>query len=195
MGRTAPLWIDQVQPLIHLIRGRRVILDSDLAALYGVPTHRFNETVKRNSRRFPEDFRFQLTRPEVVALNSMPGSIKSETIGKEYDSAMSSQIAMTSKPRRAAAYLPWVFTEHGALMAANILRSSRAIEMSVHVIRAFIHLRDTLAVHRELSARLTELEAKSVGYDTSIAELCEAMRLLLASPEPPHDRKIGCNRQ
>lgn len=190
-----PLSVEQVQNLIHVVRGRRVILDTDLAAIYDVPTYRFNEAVKRNAFRFPEDFRFQLTRIETAALCSRLNQSATEAVGNKLDSTMSSQIAMTSRPRRAAAYLPWAFTEHGALMAANVLRSQRAVNLSVHVIRAFINLRDTLAVHRELTARLDELERKTTGYDSAISELCEAMRMLLASPDPPHDRKIGFNRE
>jgi hypothetical protein len=119
MGLPLPASVEQIQNLIHVIRGRRVILDSDLAAIYDVPTYRFNEAVKRNAARFPEDFRFQITRPEAVALSSKPSSFTPEVIGKESVIAMSSQFAMTSRPRRAAAYLPWAFTEHGALMAAK----------------------------------------------------------------------------
>lgn len=193
MGLTLPLSVHNVQNLIHTVRGRRVLLDTDLAALYEVPTHRFNQAVKRNAQRFPEDFRFQLTRAELSALKSDPSV--TEDPERKNIKCISSQIAMTSGSKRSPIYLPWAFTEHGALMAANVLRSQRAVDLSVHVIRAFINLRDTLAVHHELAARLTELERKSTGYDSTISELCEAMRLLLANPEPQHDRKIGFNRE
>ena len=189
MDPTLPLSIDGIRSLIHTVRGRRVILDTDLAALYEVPTHRFNEAVKRNARRFPEDFRFQLSQPELSVLRS--SSAVSEAPEKQNLKSISSQMAMRSASKRSPIYLPWAFTEHGALMAANVLRSQRAADVSVHVIRAFIHLRDALAVHHELAARLSELERKSSGHDTAISELCEAIRLLLANPEPPHDRKIG----
>ncbi|MEN9663541.1 MAG: hypothetical protein RL324_2490 [Verrucomicrobiota bacterium] len=191
MSLSLPLSVEQVQNLIHVVRGRRVIVDKDLAAIYDVPTHRFNEAVKRNVARFPADFRFQLTRAEMVALSSGQTRGEPEVTSREGIIYNSSQIAMSSRSNRGSAYLPWAFTEHGALMAANVLRSPRAVDLSVHVIRAFINLRDTMAVHRELTARLAELERKNVGYDSAISELCEAMRLLLASPDPPHDRKIG----
>ena len=193
MGLPLPASVEQIQNLIHVIRGRRVILDTDLAALYGVPTHRFNQTIKRNARRFPADFRLQLTSLELANLKSCaPDNPEVSTEKTVNDN--SSQIVMSSGRHRGAAYLPWAFTEHGALMAANVLRSQRAVDLSVHVIRAFINLRDTLAVHRELTVRLAELERKTAGYDSAIAELCEAMRTLLASPEPEHDRKVGFNR-
>jgi hypothetical protein len=111
---------DVVQ-LILTPRGQRVILDSDLAALYGVPTFRFNEAVKRNRRRFPEDFLFQLTPEEAGSLTS--------------------QTAMSKSGRGGRRTLPWAFTEHGALQASNILNSTKAVAMSVYVIRAFIRLR------------------------------------------------------
>ncbi len=124
---------------IRLIRGHRVLLDSDLASLYGVPTFRFNEAVKRNAARFPADFAFQLTAEEHAALRS--------------------QIAIL-KPGRGKhrKYLPYVFTEHGSIMAATILISQTAIEMSVHVVRAFVRLRQTLASNTELARRLQTLE-------------------------------------
>jgi hypothetical protein len=119
MGLTLPASVEQIQNLIHVIRGRRVILDTDLAAIYDVPTHRFNEAVKRNAARFPEDFRFQLTRAETVGLNSATGRNETEVIGHQSNSHISSQIAMSSRRQRGVAYRPWAFTEHGALMAAH----------------------------------------------------------------------------
>jgi hypothetical protein len=192
MGITPPFSVHDVQNLIHTVHSRRVILDTDLAALYGVPTHRFNEAVKRNARRFPEDFRFRLTRADLSALR--PDRSVTDVTDKHSIKSNSSQIAMSSGSNRGLVYLPWAFTEHGALMAANVLRSPRAADVSVHVIRAFINLRDALSVHQELSARLVELERRSSGHDTAISDLCETMRQLLASPEPGHDRKIGFHR-
>jgi hypothetical protein len=194
MGDSLPASVEQIQNLIHVVRGRRVILDSDLAALYDVPTHRFNQTIKRNARRFPADFRLQLTSRELADLKSFAPN-NSEVSEEKTVSDNSSQIVMSSGRHRGAAYLPWAFTEHGALMAANVLRSQRAVDLSVHVIRAFINLRGALASQRELAARLAELERKASGYDSAIAELCEAMRTLLASPGPDHGRKIGFNRE
>src|SRR5439155_26007609 len=124
-----------IDNLIREIRGQKVILDSDLAALYGVPTFRFNEAIKRNRRRFPTDFMFQLTREEVDSLASQIAISKPRN---------SSQIAMSSRKHRGRAYRPYAFTEHGALQAANILRSPRAVQMSVFVVRAFLKMRALL---------------------------------------------------
>jgi ORF6N domain-containing protein len=113
--------IEQIDEMIRTIRGTRVMLDRDLAKIYGVPTFRFNEAIKRNRHRFPEDFMFQLTREE---FNSLKSQIAMS--GRQN----SSQIAMSSSKHRGAAYRPYAFTEHGALQAANVLRSSRAVQMN-----------------------------------------------------------------
>src|SRR5213080_4598760 len=119
--------IEQIDGMIRLIRGVRVMLDRDLARIYGVPTFRFNEAIKRNRHRFPSDFMFQLTREESDSLTSQIAISSSSN---------SSQIAMSSSKHRGRAYRPYAFTEHGALQAANVLRSPRAVQMSVFVIRA-----------------------------------------------------------
>lgn len=128
---------DMVEPRIITTRGQKVILDADLSRIYGVPTFRFNEAVKRNRKRFPPDFMFQLKYQEVRSLTS--------------------QIAM-SNSRGGRRTLPYVFTEHGAVMAANILKSDYAVRMSVLVVRAFVRMRQILASGKELSASLAELE-------------------------------------
>jgi hypothetical protein len=138
---------DSVPALIRTIRGQKVILDADLAALYGVPTFRFNEAVKRNADRFLEDFRFQLTREEFVRLRAGVRATGPDDADNQADATESSQIAMSSGKRRSTAYLPWAFTEHGALMAANILNSPRAMDMSVFVIRAFVRMREALTTN------------------------------------------------
>jgi hypothetical protein len=123
--------------------GHRVVLDADLARLYGVPTFRFNEAFKRNRRRFPADFAFQMKAEEFASLRSqfaLPNAQATDFVGQ-----MSSQFAMTSRRRRS--HLPWAFTEHGALMAANVLRSDRAVQMSVFVVRAFVRLREQVAAN------------------------------------------------
>jgi hypothetical protein len=127
---------------IHVVRGQRVLLDSDLAALYAVPTHRLNEAVKRNAARFPGDFAFRLTSDEQARLIS--------------------QIAISKPGRGGRRNSPTVFTEHGAIMAASILNSPRAVEMSVYVVRAFVRLREVLASHAGLARKLETLE-KSVS--------------------------------
>ncbi len=165
------------------------MLDSDLARIYGVPTFRFNEAIKRNRHRFPPDFMFQLTRAEFDALKSQ--SVTSKRAGStQRISANSSQIAMSSRKHRGAAYRPYAFTEHGALQAANVLRSPRAVQMSVFVIRAFIKMRETLLGTRDLARKLAALEKHLTGrLDTHEAAIVhvlqELMQILNPRPEPP----------
>ncbi len=146
---------DRVERAILVLRGHRVILDSDLAALYGVETRRLNEQVRRNLARFPPDFAFQLTSEEFAALMS--------------------QIATSNaRPGRGGRRkLPYAFTEHGALMAASVLSSARAVEMSILVVRAFVRFRRLLATHGELAAKIDELEREMhrrfAAHDKSIA--------------------------
>jgi hypothetical protein len=132
----SPVAVEQIDEMIRTIRGVRVMLDRDLAKIYGVPTFRFNEAIKRNRHRFPADFMFQLTRAEFDTFKSQL--------------ANSSQIAMSSGKHRGTAYRPYAFTEHGALQAANVLRSPRAVQMSVFVIRAFVKMREALRGTPEL---------------------------------------------
>jgi hypothetical protein len=182
---TSPLIaVDALSDRIHLVRGQRVMLDSDLAELYGVTTKRFNEQVKRNIERFPSDFMFQLVEDE-------DESLRSQFVTLNTDDPLRSQIA-TLKPGRGQhrKYLPYVFTEHGAIMAASVLNSPRAVEMSVFVVRAFVKLRALLASSRELSERLDELERKLSPHDQAIAGLIDAIRQLTATPAKP-SRPIG----
>jgi hypothetical protein len=162
--------LDRVESLILSIRGRRVILDSDLARLYGVTTARLNEQVKRNPDRFPPDFMFALSRQEFTALISQNA---------------------TSKGRGGRRKLPNVFTEHGAIMAANVLSSSRAIEVSVYVVRAFVRLREMTIANTEVAAKLQELERKVAGHDKAIRSLVTAIRRLMEAPLPLPRRAIG----
>jgi hypothetical protein len=141
--------IEHIAQSILVLRGQRVLLDSELAALYEVLTKRLNEQVKRNLERFPADFMFRLTRTEVETLNR-------------------SQFATGSQKHRDPRYPPYAFTEHGAIMAATILNSPRAIEMSVYVVRAFVQLRDLLASSRELAQKFAELERKVSSHDQAI---------------------------
>ena len=161
-----------VDPKIHLIRGQRVMLDSDLAAIYGVATMRLNEQLKRNKQRFPSDFAFQLTPKEFGALIS--------------------QTAISKKGRGGRRKLPWVFTEHGAIMLAAVLNSERAVEMSVFVVRAFVQMREVLLGNRQLAAKLEELEKRVGGHGEVIADLITAIRKLLEAPvEDKPKREIG----
>jgi hypothetical protein len=163
--------LGRVESLIFSIRSRRVILDSDLAKLYGVTTARLNEQVRRNPDRFPPDFMFSLSRQEFAALISQNA---------------------TSKGRGGRRKLPNVFTEHGVIMAANVLTSGRAIEVGVYVVRAFVRLREMMATNKEVAARLDELDRKVAGHDETIRALVQAIRQLMESPPPtPRRRSIG----
>ena len=161
--------IEHIAQTILLIRNQKVLLDADLAELYGVITKRFNEQVKRNLARFPADFMFQLTEDEFVALRSHFATLNKKPAG-----------------RGGRRYLPYVFTEHGAIMAATILNSPRAIDVAVYVVRAFVELREILSSNKELAAKLAELEIrierKFETHDRAIAGLIDAIRELMRSP-------------
>ena len=159
--------------MIHLIRGQRVMLDFDLANIYGVKLKRLNEQVRRNPDRFPADFAFQLTLQEFTDMRS--------------------QIATASK--RNIRYLPSAFTEHGALMLASVLNSPVAVEASVRVVRAFVLMREQLAAHKELGQKLSELENRVSGHDEAIRNLFEAIRQLIEPPLPENRRQIGFLRE
>ena len=176
-----PLAIEAIAGRILLLRDQRVMLDADLAALYGISTGRFNEAVRRNLPRFPADFMFQLTNQELAALRS--------------------QIAISITGRGGRRYVPYAFTEHGAIMAATILNSPRATEVSVYVVRAFVRLREMLATNKDLAAKLEELEQATetlaLRHDTLAAntraqlkQVFEAIRELM-SPQEPRRRPIG----
>jgi hypothetical protein len=170
MAKGSLIPVERIAQAILLIRGQKVMLDEDLAALYGVQTRRLNEQVRRNLDRFPDDFMFQLTDEEYAALIS--------------------QIA-TSKPSRGGRRkLPLAFTEHGAIMAASVLNTARAIEVSVYVVRAFVRLREMIAANRELARKLEELERQLETHDQAITEILHAIRQLMA-PAETKKRPIG----
>jgi len=181
-----------IDPVIHLFRGQRIILDAELARIYGVSTKRLNEQAKRNRQRFPVDFMFQLTAKES---NSVTGSRSQFATGSE--SNLRSQIA-TSRSHGGRRYLPYAFTEHGAVMAANVLNTERAIIMSVYVVRAFVKLRELLGSSEELAKKLDELERKLTArqnvHEKAILQLFSQMRELLRPPPPqtePKRQRIG----
>ena len=159
-----------VESRILIVRRQRVILDSDLAELYGVTVKRLNQQVNRNQERFPADFMFQLTSAE--------------------DKALRLQIATSKKGRGGRRYLPYAFTEHGAIMAATVLNSPQAVEMSVFVVRAFVRMREMLAKNRQLAAKINELDRRLETHDTTIQDIIEAIKELMV-PERPSKRKIG----
>jgi hypothetical protein len=193
----APAIVEPIEAMIREIRGTRVMLDSDLAAIYGVPTFRFNEAIKRNRHRFPPDFMFQLTPAEFDKLRSQM-AVTDKCGSTRSASVKSSQIAMSSRKHRGAAYRPFAFTEYGALQAANVLRSARAVQMSVFVIRAFVKMRETLRGTRDLAKKLAALEKQLTGrlnaHEVAIVHvLQELMQILNPAPEPPEPArpKIG----
>jgi hypothetical protein len=173
--------------MIVTVRGYRVILDADLAEIYGVQTKVLNQAVKRNAERFPEDFVFRLTRQELSDLAS-----QAPPSGAPADR---SQFVTGSQKHRDPRYLPYAFTEHGALMAANVLRSERAIEMSVFVIRAFVQMRQQLLTTRTLEKRLAEIEKTLLAHDRALVELFQVIRPLLLPPTAPGRRQIGFGRE
>ena len=179
-GKLARYNLQVLEPMIPTIRGQKVVLDMELARIYGVTTKVFNQAVKRNKRKFPADFMFQLTVEEYENLRSQ---IVTSRCGPNR-----SQFATGSHGGRR--YLPYVFTEHGAVMVANILRSDRAIQMSVFVVRAFIKIREMAIAHRELSQRIDELERRLNVHDEQTQGILKAIRQLMAAPEKP-STKIG----
>lgn len=173
-------------PPIHAVRGQRVVLDSDLAALYGVPTKAFNQTIRRNLDRFPADFFFQLTLEELANLRS-----QIVTSSSEEAPSLRSQI-VTLKDHGGRRYLPWAFTEHGAIMAATILRSPRAVAMSVYVVRAFVRMREELLTHAAILKRLAEIDRRLLEHDVTLRDVVTRLLPLLEPPaDPAPRRRIG----
>ena len=168
-NKTSLIQPEQIEQVILLIRGQRVMLDRDLAALYGVTTGNLNKAVQRNLERFPPDFMLQLTADEAEALRFQFGSLKR---GQHFK------------------YLPQVFTQEGVAMLSSVLRSLRAVQVNIAIMRVFVRLRATLALHKELAHKLAELERKIEGHDTSIRTLFDAIRELAAPPATPR-REIG----
>lgn len=161
-----------IENAIIVVRDQRVILASDLARIYGVETRVLNQAVKRNFDKFPEDFVVRLSRSEAEAI------------------ANSRSQSVILKRGQNIKYLPFAFTEHGAIMAANVLNSPRAVQMSVFVVRAFVRLRQLVATHKKIAAKLAELERKVAAHDSHIGSLFDAIRQLMAPPESKK-RKIG----
>src|SRR5882762_861626 len=181
-SRSSVVPIERIESRILLVRGRKVLLDADLATLYGVQTRRLNEHVRRNLAKSPADFMFQLTDAEFELLMS--------------------QFATSNPGRGGRRKRPLVFTEHGALMAATVLNSARAVEVSLYVVRAFVRLRETLATHKDLASKLHVLEKKTealaLRHDSFAAstrlqlhQVFEAIRELMRAPEPAKRRPIG----
>ncbi len=170
MIRQATALAKRAESKILILRRHKVILDVDLAALYGVPVKRLNQQVNRNADRFPSDFLFRLSPAEYKNLRLQFATSRSSHGGRRS--------------------LPYAFTEHGAIMAATVLNSERAIEMSIFVVRAFVRMREALAANQQIVAKLTELERRLENHDADIRELVEAIRGLMATPAR-NGRRIG----
>lgn len=177
-------------PPIHTIRRQRVVLDSDLARLYGMPTFRLNEAIKRNVDRFPGDFRFQLTREEYLNLISQNAISSSERSDEKTGPRNLSQSAMGSQ-HGGLRKLPWAFTEHGALMAATVLKSPRAVQMSLFIVRAFVQMRKALLTDSIIFKRLAKIDKKLVTHDVILRDVYVKLRPLLAPPPEPPRKELG----
>ena len=178
---SAPSQLDNVESAIYLVRGQRVMMDSDLAAIYGTSTRRLNERLRRNRERFPIDFAFQLTAEEFKRLMSQ--------LTREDFTNLISQNAISSS-HGGRRKLPWVFTEHGAIMLASVLNSPIAVQASVRVVRAFVRLREMVATNSQLASRLKDLEQRLDSHDEAIVELFAVLKQLL-EPEAKPKREIG----
>ncbi len=167
-SKDLPIPVERIEKAILLIRGQRVMLDSGLAELYGVTTKRRNEQVRRNASRFPADFMFQLDEKETSALRS--------------------QFATSKKGRGGRRYLPYVFTGQGVAMLSSVLKSERAIEVNIAIMRVFVRLREMMATQKELALKLRELEGRIQDHDEQIVAIFEAIRQLMTPPEKPRKR-------
>jgi len=170
MSKAASVLARRVDSKIVILRGQRVILDTDLAELYGVKARHLNQQVKRNAKRFPLAFRFQISEQEFKILRS--------------------QNVISSSGHGGTRYRPYAFTEHGAIMAATVLNSKRAIEMSVFVVLAFVRMRRAVAANRQILGKLAEMERRLEGHDADIQDLMDAIRELMEPPQPAR-RRIG----
>ena len=161
---------EQIERKIFLIRGHKVMLDRDLAKLYSVSTSNLNKAVKRNLERFPEDFMFQLTKEEENSLRFQFGILKRGQHPK---------------------YLPYAFTEQGVAMLSSVLRSKRAIQVNIAIMRAFVKIRLFLSMHKELAKKLEELEKKTAKHDTDIQAIFDALKQLMTPPKPKQKTQLG----
>lgn len=175
---------DQIASRIRNFRGEKVLLDFDLAALYGVETRVLNQAVKRNADRFPSDFMFQLSVEETEMISQRVTSSMGQTVSD------SSQIVMSPGKHRGKRYRPYAFTEQGVAMLSSVLNSERAIKVNIAIMRAFVKLRQILETNRELAKKFSELEQRVGKHDEEIDAVLEAIRQLMAPPDRPR-REIG----
>lgn len=165
--------VGTIQQRILLIRGEKVIVDADLAEAYGVTTKALNQAIRRNKNRFPGDFMFQLTKEEKLEVVTNCDHLQNMKFSKVN---------------------PHVFTEHGAIMAASVLNSPKAVEVSVFVVRAFVKLREVISGHKELSRKMDQLERKLSVHDDQIIGMVKAIKQLMSPKPPPKTRRIGFNK-
>jgi uncharacterized protein YjcR len=158
---------ETIEKSIFMMRGQRVMLDTDLAELYGVETRVLKQAVRRNRKRFPDDFMFELTRDEARSLRSQNVTLKRGQYSK---------------------YLPFAFTEQGVAMLSSVLNSERAIEVNIAIMRVFVRLREMMAAHKELAVKLRELEGRIQDHDEQIVAIFDAIRHLMAPPASPRKR-------
>jgi len=173
---------ERIDGAIFFIRGEKVMLDRDLARLYNVSTSVFNQAVKRHQERFPEDFMFRLTIEEARAWQ------------EELKSRLRSQSVILKRGQHVK-HLPYAFTEHGVLMLSNVLKSGRAIEMSIKIIDVFVKLREMLSTHKDILLKLEQLERKVTGHDEDIQLIFKYLKQLLTPPEQANRQRIGFKRQ
>src|SRR5206468_3627364 len=176
---------ENVAQLVFFMRGEKVMFDADLAMLYGVEVRSLNQAVARNRKRFPADFAFQLTDDELAALRSQIVISKSPT--SRASSRLRSQIVTSNTGRGGRRYLPYAFTEQGVAMLSSVLRSARAVEVNIAIMRTFVQLRRLMDTNRDLARKIEALEKK---YDEKFAVVFEAIKQLITPPEPPR-RRIG----
>ena len=182
--------IRQIAQSIYLLRGQKVMLDFDLAALYGVAAKVLNQAVKRNHERFPTDFMFRLSSEEVAYLRSQLVTSSLQSVKDEGIPSNWSQIVTSSRKHRGVTYRPYAFTEQGVAMLSSVLNSERAVKVNIAIMRAFVKLRETLETNRELARQFTELEKRVGKHDEKIDAILEAIRQLMAPPKKPR-REIG----
>ena len=183
--------VEQVARRILFFRGEKVLLDFDLAVLYGVGVTVLNQAVKRNRERFPDDFMFQLTDEETQLLRSQLLRLENrQVVENEGTGTNWSQIVTSSQKYRGTKYRPYAFTEEGVAMLSSVLKSKRAVKVNIAIMRAFVKLRQTLDANRQLAQKFSELEERVEKHDDEIAAILEAIRQLMTPPEGPR-REIG----
>ncbi len=183
---------EAIEGKILLIRGKKVMQDADLAELYGVPTKSLNLAVKRNMKRFPEDFMFRLNKEEHESLRFQIETLKGST--KEGGNSLRFQSGILKRGKHSK-YLPYAFTEHGILMLSSVLNSDRAVQVNIALMRVFVELKEILSTHKELTHKLGELERKIENHDGEICTIFEAIRQIMDPPQAKPKRKIGFHHE